>query len=431
MPFFIALNFIFFYHTKVGQGMKKLFVIYLCVLCLAPVLAHSATSCNTQACVDCVKVGGKSWDPLGNNGNGQCVGCPDDSYHPTCTGTTDCYEECTSVGPEHFRNNDGTGQIPCPTDNDSYPLSSSEAYHFIDQCGISTCNVGTSILIYTFDGTNHIYYCGNCGYATSEVMAGSSVLYRCDCEGILANHTYGTVINGGKRKECECPSNSDNVPFFLAAAGECRCGSAGQSSRPFAHINNGITTYECCPGLSTYDSNAGDCVCNVQFAKITRDANNNNKLTECACNDGTIHLGNSCGCQSSQYVTFDNNTNPAVNLGETPQYLSSCTTCPQNSTPESHNYPRFCKCNSSYYQEAPSSTSNPTPTCHQCPTQTQTPLPGSVGPESCRLKEGTNFAISNTHTRSMKLIPQGATILPIYTDPYVQNNNNAQSQYTH
>ncbi len=31
MPFFIALFFLFFYHTDVGQGMKKFFLICLCI----------------------------------------------------------------------------------------------------------------------------------------------------------------------------------------------------------------------------------------------------------------------------------------------------------------------------------------------------------------------------------------------------------------
>ncbi len=429
MPFFIALNFIFFYHTKVGQGMKKLFVIYLCVLCLAPVLAHSAT-CNTQACVDCVKVGGKSWDPLGNNGNGQCVGCPDDSYHPTCTGTTDCYEECTTVDAGNYKNNEGSGVLPCPNQIDGGIIETNEAQTYIGNCG---CSNQSRTLIHSYNGNKHFYYCGVCGLGLqpSLMQNVSGSLSQCSCEDAHANHVYGTdVSNNGTHNECACAKNANDESILIS--GLCMCGtSTTNSQEPYSSINNGITTYACCPGLSTYDSNKRDCVCNVQFAKITRDASN--KLTECACNDSNMHSGNSCVCQANRYVTFGNNSNQQVNWGETPQYLKSCTKCPNNSsTDTSDNYPRFCKCNTGYYQDEPSSaTSNPDPACHQCPTQTTTPSPGSIGETSCRLRNDTNFSISNTHTNSMRLIPEGATILPIYTNPYTTNNNNTQSQYTH
>ena len=409
--------------------MKKFFLIYLFTVYLMPMTVNAAACSSFGTNRDgCLANGGCKFSEIDG-----CEDCVDNEYHPiqlNCTNPSsdNCSNTCASVGTGYFRNNDGTGQIQCPTITDRDLLSSSVEYEYIHNC--IACTADTE-LIHTIQATTHIYYCGTCGYGITPTNE-SGNLKTCGCNTVNANHTYGT--DPTNRQECICPTDSSGNDYFSRGIGgqpgSCMCGFENGGYRPQSS-DNGLT-FACCPGYSTYDSNKGGCVCNVQFAKITRDANNN-KLTECECITGTIYTytGDSCACANTQYVTFDNNTNPKVNWGETPQYLSSCTTCPQNSSPESYNYPRFCKCNASHYQDAPSSTSNLTPTCHKCPTQTQTPLPGSVGPESCRLKDTTHFSISNTHTRSMNLIPQGATILPIYTDPYVQNNNNAQSQYTH
>ena len=314
---------------------------------------------------------------------------------------------CTLVGNGYFRNNDGTGQIQCPNSNGT--VSSPEEQTYIGSC---SCN-GNSILIHTQTTTNtHSYYCGNCGDGSADngsnsVSQGS--VHECICA------TGANRVHGEGNVECDCP---DTATWSGGQPGTCTCLPGNYTPQ-----GSDATGYACCPGKSTYNSTSNKCECNITYAQKTYD--NNDILTQCECVAGHLSDDKSkCVCDPNQIVTFGRN-----NLG---QFLSLCTSCTDaNSYPDTQEYPRFCKCNSGYYQEAPSSTSNPTPTCHKCPTQTQTPLPGSVGPESCRLKYDTKFLISNTHTRYMELIPQGATILPIYTDPYVQNNNNAQSQYTH
>ena len=422
MTIFLLRCFFYFFIMKPKGKRENMKFILSLIVCLILPFSAMATDCDVsnedsdQQETACNAMANCYWSTtLG------CQKCSPNAFSAaganTCTTITD-----TST---YYKNNEGSNVSLCPNQTPEGIIETAEVQTYIGTC---ECIDHTRRLIHSYNGITHFYYCGICGFNSLqpfEVMGATGDLYECNCAAAHANHVYGSTAesNNGTRSECACAKDANGHSFLNN--GLCMCGSNPSGQDPYSSTNNGITTYSCCPGRSTYNSTTGNCECNITYAQKTYD--NNNILTQCECVAGSLSNDKSkCVCGSNQIVTFGQNNNQG-------QYLSSCTSCTDaNSQPASGDYPRFCKCNKGYYQDHESNASDNyrNQTCSPCLHYTTTTSTGSVGPESCRLMSNTEFSIS-AGGNFMKLIPQGATILPIYTDPYVQNNNNPQSQYSY
>ena len=423
----------------------------------------SSTS-NSNDCVACVKDGGKWWDDFEIQED-KCKPCLDNQYHSTCTNANNCDEACTTITDgAHYRNNEGTGQKPCPSTSTNTSIANQHVTTPANEPDIyigttCTCNSAQYIIHTTYNGGND-YYCGKCGDGVSFPAYGH-VTWNSngtkDCNAALnSNPAHGYHTNSqGVKIEYQCPKHStwqhssgSGTPdagrcgyIYPCSGGDCYNSCDQGYVQQSMHMTPHEQFFACCVPNATYNWEASDyeydwnqdrCECHMLGAKIIRD--NNGELTSCSCSSGTNvteeNINHTCVCSSPNHYYAVLNNNQSTVTGEAAQYLDHCVSCNYNSSTEydetTNPYPRFCKCNASFYQEYAASLTYQNPVCVQCPQPTVTPKVGSVGAKSCRLTPDVTFLTHRDEdNHGMNLIPSGSNIkiLPEYTDPYTTTTN--------
>lgn len=363
--------------------MKKIFAIYLSILCTFPIFVNGDVPCSTHNNnrANCLAKGGCGFDSFVSPT--VCNACPNDQYNPQQSNCNDedsdgCTETCQPVPANNFKNSDGTWYLPCPINN-KYNYTNTEAT-YIGNC---TCLADT-ILINTTENSTNSYYCGQCGDGGMQSQSGD--IYTCSCQAnVGVNNVHGATDNSGTRVECACPTGA------IWQSGSCKCATNTYLKK------NSNNEYVCatCPehSISTFGStNLNDCKCYVNYYM----GGTNNTCQSCPEHSSCQHYSG----QTYETATCNSGYQKVPN---TTDHTFTCESCSDSNATL---YGNVCKCNAGYY-----GTQNGLDTeCIQCPIGTTTTF-GATQRSDCQMNHNTKFCYgSGDNKKCMNLIPAGTVI---------------------
>lgn len=277
--------------------MKKIFAVYLSVLCAFPILVSGNVPCSTynNNRANCLAKGGCWFDSFVSPT--VCDACYNDQYNPQQQNCNDedndnCENSCQSVPFGSYKNDAGTGYLACPTNN---IISAGDTdVMYIGNC---SCTANTQ-LIKTSPNSVDQYYCGLCGVGISGTTSTNNIT-QFNCASVYgANNVHGSKVEYSNiRVECACPEGA------TLQNGACVCTDPNKSLT----LDSTTNTYVCRSCIDPHaTNNGGTCKCTVGYYGVP--AGLATSCTKCPTGMTTITNNNGNGATDVSECYMTNQT---------------------------------------------------------------------------------------------------------------------------